>query len=212
MAKIWFHLIFCFLVIQAFPGDMRASVHIEPYFGKILNFSKASQTESSIEYERELDGVLYGARLGYGLLGFSAGVDFAASQFDAEVKKPLSNVASWKLSGQSTLSSVESTYFGLFINYDLPLLLRVWATYFPSVRYEFGSGDPLQNNKDLWKGTGFSVGLGYTGLPFLSLNYELRSFSFDEEFDNASDSTRELSLEHDSVEHFVGISIPMNFF
>ena len=86
MAKIWLRLILCFLVFQIFPGNMRASVHIEPFFGKILNFSKASQTESSVKYERDLDGVLYGTRLGYGLLGFSAGVEFAASQFDAEVK------------------------------------------------------------------------------------------------------------------------------
>ena len=212
MTKIWLRLILCFLVAQTFPGDMRASIHVEPYFGKILNFSKSSQTESSVKYERDLDGVLYGARLGYGLLGFSAGVDFAASQFDAEVKRPIDQVSSWKLSGQSVLSSVESSYFGLFINYDLPFLLRVWATYFPSVRYKFGSGDPLQSDKDLWKGTGFSIGLGYTGLPFLSLNYELRSFSFDEEFESSSNSTKELSLEYDSVEHLVGISIPMNLF
>ncbi|MEC7183473.1 MAG: hypothetical protein VXW15_12215, partial [Bdellovibrionota bacterium] len=137
MAKIWLRLILCFLVFQTFPGNMRASVHIEPFFGKILNFSKASQTESSVRYERDLDGVLYGARFGYGLLGFSAGVEFAASQFDAEVKKPVGQVASWRLSGQSVSSSVESNYFGLFINYDLPLLFRLWATYFPSVRYEF---------------------------------------------------------------------------
>lgn len=212
MVKIWLRLILCFLVSQIFLGNIKASIHIEPYFGKILNFSKASQKESSVKYERDLDGVLYGARLGYGLLGFSAGIDFAASQFDAEVKKPISQVASWKLSGQSVLSSVESSYFGFFINYDLPLLLRVWATYFPSVRYEFGIGDPLQSEKDLWKGTGFSLGLGYTGLPFLSLNYELRSFSFDEEYESSSDSTKDLPLEHDSVEHFVGVSIPMNFF
>ena len=212
MAKIWLRLILCFLVFQTFPGNMRASVHIEPYFGKILNFSKASQTESSVKYERDLDGAMYGARLGYGLLGFSAGVDFASSQFDAELKKPIGQVTSWKLSGQSVLSSVEASYFGLFINYDLPFLLRLWATYFPSVRYEFGSGDPLQNDKDLWKGTGFSLGIGYTGLPFFSLNYELRSFSFDEEYESSSDSTKELSIEHDSVEHIVGISIPMNFF
>ena len=212
MVKIWLRLILCFLVFQVFLGNIKASIHIEPYFGKILNFSKASQKESSVKYERDLDGVLYGARLGYGLLGFSSGIDFAASQFDAEVKKPIAQVASWKLSGQSVLSSVESSYFGFFINYNLPLLLRVWATYFPSVRYEFGNGDPLQSEKDLWKGTGFSLGLGYTGLPFLSLNYELRSFSFDEEYESSSDSTKELPLEHDSVEHFVGVSIPMNFF
>ena len=212
MVKIWLRLILCFVLAQAFSLGVRASIHIEPYFGQILNFSSSTQTESSVNYERGLDGLLYGARLGYGLLGFSAGVDFASSQFDAEVKEPIAQVTSWRLSGQAVLSSVKASYFGLFINYDLPLLLRVWATYFPSARYEFGSGDPIQNNKDVWKGTGFSVGIGYTGLPFLSLNYELRSFSFDEEYDSSADSTKELSMEHGSVEHLVGISIPMDLF
>ena len=150
MVKNWLGLFLSVFIIHGIPVESKAEIHIEPYFGQILNFSDASQMDSSLKYERGLDGLLYGARAGYGLLGFSAGVDFAYSQFDAEVKKPLTKVSSWKVSGQTILSSVKASYFGLFINYDLPLLCRVWATYFPSVRYEFGSGDPLQNNKDLY--------------------------------------------------------------
>ena len=212
MVKNWVRLFLLSIFLYGATFNAKAKVHVEPYFGQILNFSDALQTESSVNYARDLDGLLYGARVGYGLLGFSAGVDLGYSQFDAEVNKPLSQVSSWKLSGQSLLSSVKASYFGLFINYDLPLLFKVWGTYFPSVRYEFGSGDPLEDNKDLWKGTGFSLGIGYTGLPFLSLNYEIRSFNFDEEFDHSAQLTQELTLEHTSVEHFLGVSLPISFF
>ena len=199
------------VIIFLLPFSVQGSLVLEPYLGQILSLSSASQTESSVQYTRKLDGLLYGGRVGYGLLGFSAGIDYAQSSFDAEITAPLSQVTTWRSQGTSIVSSVSGRYFGLFVGYDLPMLFRAWATFFPSVRYEFGNGDPIEGQKDLWKGTGFSIGLGFYVLPLISLNYDLRSFNFDEKFQNSTQSTKDLSKEYESVEHLVSLGVPFSF-
>lgn len=193
------------------PFSVQGSLVLEPYLGQILSFSSSGHNESSVQYTRKLDGLLYGGRLGYGFLGFSAGIDYGQSSFDAEMTGPLSQVTTRISQGNSIVGSVSGSYFGLFVAYDLPMLFRAWATFFPSAHYEFGPSDPTEGQKDIWKGTGFSIGLGFYVLPLISLNYDLRSFNFDEKFQNSTQSTKDLSKEYESVEHLVSLGVPFSF-
>ena len=80
---------------------------------------------------------------------------------------------------------------GAFVGYDFPILVRAWATYFFDVTYSPETGSDLT-------ATGTSFGVGFTGLPFVSLNAEYRMLSFDDS-------------ELDSSEVFLSASLPLTF-
>jgi hypothetical protein len=206
IALKWFYTV---LFLSCF--SLEASVTLEPYLAQILSLSSSHETESSTNYERKLDGLLYGGRIGYNYLGFSAGLDLGQSNFDAEVSSPVSQVGVWKSEGTSIVGSVNGRYLGIFVGYDFPFLLRAWTSFFPSTRFEFGAGDPLEGEKNIWMGTGISFGLGYTAFPFISFNYEFRSFTFSEQFEHSTQSTKDLSQEFESIHHLLGLSIPLSF-
>ena len=64
------------------------------------------------------------------------------------------------------------TQMGVFVGYELPILLRVWATYYFDVNWDLEGS----TSREL---TTIALGVGFTGLPFVSLNAEYRLNTFD---------------------------------
>ena len=92
---------------------------------------------------------------------------------------------------------------GVFVGYELPIMLRAWASYYFDGNWEFEGGKKVEL-------TAISFGVGFTGLPFISLNAEYRINTFDTKnvylgaiFGNSDDykSTGEL---------FFSVSLPLN--
>jgi hypothetical protein len=60
-----------------------------------------------------------------------------------------------------------------FVGYEFPLFLRVYAGYIFSAN---GSSKDKNNlSVDFSKGTGSKLGVGFTGLPFVDINFEYRT-------------------------------------
>ena len=134
---------------------------------------------------------MYGARAGYQFLGFMAGVEYG-----------MGSGATWDIA--ATAAGVacnrerdyDSTYMGIFVGYELPIMLRAWASYFFDVNWDFGSG----LNQEL---TSIAFGVGFTGLPFVSLNAEYRMHTIDSNIFNTDDYET-------NGEVFFSASIPLN--
>jgi hypothetical protein len=156
----------------------QAGVHIEPYLGYMLHSSEQKTTtttalDTTTEYSAS--SPLLGARLGYGMLGFSFGVDYSMSTgaFELEQDSPATTTPSDKY---------KSTNLGLYAGFTFPIMLRVWATYFINNKLELDKVGGTAANSDSMEltGNGLAVGVGWTGLPFLALNLEYRMLTFDE--------------------------------
>lgn len=91
-----------------------------------------------------------GARVGYSFLLLSAGIDYQMGSIDGD--------------------NVTST--SIFVGVDMPILVRAWAEYFVSSDLDNDSSYDMKF-KD-----GTSIGIGFTGLPFVSLNVEVQNINY----------------------------------
>ena len=113
--------------------------------------SGQSKTTADLDSIEGTDGFsATGARLGYSFLLLSAGVDYQMGSIDGD--------------------KVTST--SVFVGVDMPILIRAWAEVFVS--------SDLENDTsyDLVFKDGTSIGIGFTGLPFVSLNVEVQNINY----------------------------------
>ncbi|MAX67373.1 MAG: outer membrane beta-barrel protein [Bacteriovoracaceae bacterium] len=142
------------LMVSSFSLQSFAGLLIDPYVG-------VGQTKSTVDFltTDETDTEPYnafGARLGYSFLLISAGIDYemAKSESDGE--------------------DVDITNTSVFVGVDLPILLRAWAEYFISSDLDVDGSTADYEFSD-----GYGIGVGFTGLPFVSLNLEIQNLNYD---------------------------------
>jgi hypothetical protein len=178
------------ITLMIFSTQMSyAAVLIEPYLGyKAITDGE----EGTTEYDT--NGVTLGGRLGYQQLGLMGGIDFNTSSFDL---KKTTNTA-------TTEQDASSSDFGLFVGYNAPILVRVWISYYLNSNLDFKNSTESE-----YKGSGYALGVGYTGFPFLSLNFEYKQKSYDEL--ETSTATSNLSPEADFSEVLLSVSLPLSF-
>lgn len=169
----------------AFSTSAQASFLIEPYLGYNLT---ASGDAGGTDYSYH--GPQYGLRTGLQFLGLMGGLAVNKSNYDMEAEK----------GSTKTTSTINRTEVGVFAGYDLPILFRVWGAYYFSSKGKVnGGGEYKGNTKEL--------GLGFTALPFLSLNAAYRMAKFDEyEKTGASALTNDI----DTNEVVFSVSLPLN--
>ena len=173
-----FILILAFLVIT----PAKAGVLIEPVLG--YNFAKFG-TEGELD---SATGPSIGGRLGYQNLGFQLGVDYLKSTLDVD--------------NNDLKEDVSMSEWAAFAGFEFPILLRVYAGYIFSATGEAdtdGSGKMKVSD-----GTGMKLGVGFTGLPFVDINFEYRKGTFTET--KVGSVKLDDDSEYSSV--MVGISLP----
>jgi len=194
---------FLLALIFTFSATANAGFMIEPYAGFALGgaFDQQATPPTTGEYS----GVQFGGRAGLTFMGLMGGVSYnMATETDIEFKQ---------LTTTATNKATRSD-LGLFVGYELPIMLRVWGTYYLDSKVEGSSntGTTFIDSTETWKGSGYGLGVGFTFLPFVSLNLEYRNFEYDEEDD--SDSTPVTSAINPVLsgnEIFVSVSLPLGF-
>lgn len=175
------------IAATAFSGAAQASLLIEPHVGYILG-GNADYNNADVSY----NGPDYGARLGGQWLGVMAGLDYSHSTFTTEIKSSLVN---GKLDKKRDM-------VGVFAGYNFPILLRAWATYYFSTKTTNTQTNALGTNGNYTKGNATELGIGFTGLPFLSINLSYRMSTQDENQSGA------LNPELETKEIVLGVSAP----
>jgi hypothetical protein len=190
------HLITLLLTVCC-ASVAHASFMLEPYIG----YEKGSvKTENVVtpanSTTASLDGVAYGARVGYRFLIPWIALDYTAFSGKLKPKNPLLTNA------DATQSSL-----GLVVGADLPVLLRVWGGYGflnqTQLKYEDAA-----STKDKFKGSYTKVGLGCTLLPFVSINVEYQMNNYDKLNSNDIDATYS-KFDHNSL--LLSVSLPLHF-
>jgi len=156
-------------VLAIFIGvqSAQAGILIDPYVGAGSHVSAFDAVSSGSSVSDSSNSAsVFGARLGYSFLLLSAGIDYQ----------------------KMTVDDTELTNTSLFVGFDLPILVRAWAEYFLAA-----DGDSDFNSAYKFK-DGYGVGIGFTGLPFVSLNLEIQNINYESElsgavYDNATAAT-----------------------
>jgi hypothetical protein len=132
----------------------KASFMIEPYAG--IHLGEVQSTNGS---EDGHFGYGLGARAGYSFLGFMGGLEYSLAFLSVD---------------DSANSDLDQTEIGLYAGYEFPLMLRVWGSLL--LNSEVDSSNLSQD----FEGDGIKLGVGFTGLPFISLNLEYAKSTYDE--------------------------------
>lgn len=163
--------------------NAKAAFYLEPFVGIMVN----SEFEQGND-DGDISGSQVGARVGWTRMGLSLGLDGrrVSSNFDSST-------------GDADYTATQA---GFFIGYEFPILLRVWAN------YVFSSNASNDDDSDvkLTEGSGYTLGVGYKALPFLSVNLEIFSTDYDKlEFDGGDSD-----IEFESSGMILGISVPVS--
>lgn len=138
-----------------FVSQAHAGILLEPYLG----YHTGNYKVGNGKYD--MNGPTFGGRVGYQNLGLFLGVDYMLGK--------------WK-DDASDSRDASPTDLGLFVGYEFPVMLRVYAT------YAFDSELKLKGGaiNDKYEGTSMKFGLGFTALPMVSVNLEYITGTYDE--------------------------------
>lgn len=179
LQKLWMMLIILGMSAQASAGLL-----LDPYVGVSSSASKVEiDGFSALTSDKTSSQTIAGARIGYSFILLSAGLDYQMMSGD-------------DADGES--STVTNTSF--FVGVDLPILLRFWGKYIFSSEF---SGDTADKFDFAFK-DGYAVGMGFTGLPFVSVNLEVQALNYDLEFGSV-DGTYSIGST------ILSLSIPLDF-
>ena len=167
-----------------------AAFLIEPHLSYNLSGSGDNGLTGTSKTDFDYNGAQYGLRAGYQMLGLMAGLDFTRSNYDMD------NTTS---TGTS-VTEMERNEWGLFVGYNFPILVRAWGTYY------FSNTAKNKTTGSERTGSTKELGVGFTGLPFLSLNLMYRMVDHDE---LESASGVKTSVDYSTHEFVVGVSLPL---
>lgn len=143
-----------FLSFLTLSASAHAGFMIEPYLGyEMGNWKYLGNSSGTTD-----SGVQYGARLGYGILGFSFGGEYDGTSL------------TYDQTGQSNVSGSGSDY-GIYASFKFPVILRIYGEYMIASSLSATQG----GSSETFKGSGTRFGVGFTGLPFIEINLEFIS-------------------------------------
>jgi hypothetical protein len=189
-------IIFIFF-ITTFSSIVSASVLIEPH----LSYAVVGDGDYNGS-DNSYTGLGYGSRLGLKYHGFMMGGDYSASSLSYSEK---STTASRSI-------NYDRSQIGAFVGFRFPLFLRIWYTYYLGDKLTYKTTlSGWSTSGDYQKGTGDELGIGFTNLPFVSINFLYRHSTY-KKYSSATATVGEQDLSpiHKTTEYALGFSIPFS--
>ncbi len=161
-------------------GTQAQAFFIEPF----VNYGTGDNPDAS---NTEYTATEFGARVGGSTLGFLYGLEYTRFSGDYEAG--------------STKDDIGGSDIGITVGYDFPIMIRAYATYF------LKSEATRESTVDIdFEGSGGTrIGVGFTMLPFININLEMITRSYDENTAGGLTTEDDTDLEG----YNIGISIPL---
>lgn len=160
---------------------MSVSAFAGGYFEPYIGYENGKIKSSSLD--KDINGVTLGGKLGFSNLGLALGVDYMKGNLQIQ---------------SSPKVDFDTADLGGFVQYTFPVLLKVSGSYFLSSKAEFEDGTKI-------KGDGYKLGIGFTGLPFISINFDMITINYDK-YDSGSGNPNV-----DRKTYMLGVSLPLTF-
>lgn len=147
-------------------------------------------------------GSAFGGRLGYQYLGLQLGIDYLNSTMDSKI--------------DDAQNDFKTNEFGAFVGFEFPVFFRVYAGYVFAASSDKlkikDADDGINDTYEYTKGSGPKFGIGFTGLPFIDINFEMRTVDY--ATIDITDGASGLKTEDDDgfkvTAYLVSLSIPLN--
>lgn len=169
-----------------------AGLYLEPYVG----YEKGDVTGTANgPFDQDVSGTQFGAKVGFNTMGFAVGVD------GAQVS----------LAGEDNLANPDDMDFkgtdlGAFVQFTFPVMFKVSASYIFSSKAEDDTN--VNGVKTKIEGKGFKFGVGFTGLPFVSINLDMINVNYD---DITYGGTAITDADLDRKTFMLSLSLPLSF-
>lgn len=173
MKKFLFIFTLTFLTLNiGAKNQAQAAFLVEPFIDHALSGEVTNGGNDS-----DMSITTEGLRLGMTSLGFMYGVEFSIgnTRYDTDPEV-----------------DATSQDLGLFLGYTFPVMFRVWATYYTDSKISWDDEE--------YTGTGTKIGIGYSGLPYVSINLQMLNRSYSDNNDDIDDTAT-----------LLGISVPLTF-
>lgn len=166
------------LLFFAFVMQAKAAVMIEPYVGYAVN----GNIDVSGGSDEDYTGTTLGGRLAWKQLGLFVGGDIRRSTYDVDG------------------DDLTETLYSAVVGYEFPILVRVYG------QYILGGEGTIDKtiDTDLSDPSGTILGVGFTGLPFVSLNLEMVNYKYD------TVETGPFESDSDSSHYLLSVSLPID--
>lgn len=176
--KKWIQALIITLALSATAAN---AIIIEPYLGYETGSAKPDSSASS----NSVTGASFGARLGMTTLGFMYGVGYQTGAIKEDVV-------------------FKNTDMSIFFGYEFPILVRAYYEYLFSSTSELQDGG--FSGYKLTGSGGSKIGVGFTGLPLISINVEMitRKYSKSEVSGTESDYSGD-----DMTTTMISVSLPL---
>lgn len=161
------------LFMVTISTNAMSGILIDPFIGY-------STGDTSGDASNDFSGTEVGARAAYSFLGLYAGVDYRIRNYDVD--------------GSNNIE--DNSRVALVAGYEFPILVRAFATYGIISGMKAGSKE-LEISKDM------TIGVGYTGLPLLAINFEMSNFNVSK-IDN-------IDTDIDYNMYLFSVSLPLSF-
>lgn len=183
-------------------SSANALLYVEPYAGYRMASFDLTVAGRNLEYAQS--GVGYGARLGTSLIPLiTVGLQYELGSYALDLDTD-------GVTSSLDNDEYDSTHMGIFAAFTSLPLINVWGSYFFDSSLERTAG--TNNVGNTFNGSGYGVGAGFTGLPFLSINLDYRMFTYDElETAAGVTTTLDADSERDVTEVMLSISSPWDF-
>lgn len=182
------------LTTLLFTTIASAGILIEPQLGYVLSnkfqgtATLSGPANGTLTSDYKATGPEFGARLGYQVLGFMAGLNYG-------------HISGKAKNASGTKDDIKGNNLGVFAGFNAPILVRGWIAYNFSSKADIGTVTT--------KGKSTEFGLGFTGLPFLSMNIIYRMYDFDKV---TTGGTTYTASGFKPKEFELAISAPFNLF
>lgn len=194
------HKIILFIFISIFASSSAyASIFVEPFvgygFGSNITLNNYSYVGEGLPDYGDYSGgtgLGFGGRAGYQLLGIFGGVNYLHRSFN------FSN-ASFSSSTDSVVDEI-----GLVAGYQFPILLKF---YLGKNLIATGTLQHRSGKLEMKDGGGTFFGVGFTGLPFVHVNFEYHKGHFGEQNNNGVISGKKTDYDY----LFLSFSLPFHF-
>lgn len=194
MRNFIFQTLLITILLGGFTANSNAAFYIEPFAG--YQFGEGGDGT----------GAAYGGRLGFSFLGFALGAQYTGFTSTVDEKDNGGTKKEFDFNGN---------HIGAFASFEFPILIRVWATYFFASEGKIKSftidpddtGPTAAVTGDLkYEGAGTEIGLGFTGLPFIDINFSITNIKYD---DNSHPSGADVESD-DFTAYMISLSLPLS--
>lgn len=182
-----------------------AGILIEPFAG--FGVGSGEFEESGVTVDHKYSAPQFGARFGYQVLGLMAGLEYRRT---SGTLKYSTHSGGGLQANAGTKQKYSGTEYGIFVGYNFPILARAYISYSFDTSWDFDVENAFIGGKDdELTGKTTTLGVGFTGIPFVSVNLEYRIISHSKLKDGMT-GVESPSFDHDTNEVVLGISVPFD--